>query len=150
MNVLDRDLWDLYREGKTICLTTNGIVRKDGLAVMGKGVAFQATHRIPGIQKALGKHLIERGNYGHYFPEFRVISFPVKHHWKDRASLELIGSSCDFLHGLCAVLDNSICPVYLPKPGCGSGQLDWSDVRPLVKSLVDSGRVVIVDRSVTV
>lgn len=148
MNVLNADIWDLWTQGKIICITTNGDVRKDGLAVMGRGVALQATRRIAGIQQALGQSLKTHGNVLRYFPEKKIIIFPVKHHWNERADLKLIGESCDALHGLCAALDNSICPVYLPKPGCGNGGLDWTDVRPIVKPLVDEGRAIIVDREV--
>ena len=48
-----------------ICLTTNGIVRNDGAAVMGRGVAREAVSRWPGIEYRLGHMLRAEGNVVH-------------------------------------------------------------------------------------
>lgn len=44
-----------------ICLTTNGAVRRDGAAVMGRGVAAEAKKRWPGIEYYLGRLIEEEG-----------------------------------------------------------------------------------------
>ncbi len=52
------DLFD--QKVEAICLTTNGFVRKDGKAVMGRGVAAQAVVRWPVLPYILG-HKIRHG-----------------------------------------------------------------------------------------
>ena len=45
-----------------ICITTNGFVKKDGCAVMGRGCAQEAKNRYPNINKLLGIHINTKGN----------------------------------------------------------------------------------------
>ncbi len=40
------DIWEIPGDARVI--TTNGVVRKDGACVMGRGVALQAKMRYPG------------------------------------------------------------------------------------------------------
>jgi hypothetical protein len=67
-----------------ICITTNGFVKKNGEAVMGRGCAKQALQRYPSISFTLGNRIVTGGNkvhlrikededFGH-----AVYSFPVK------------------------------------------------------------------------
>jgi hypothetical protein len=50
------DLWQLadFGHADAVCITTNGYVRRDGHAVMGRGCALQAAKRWPLLPKVLG------------------------------------------------------------------------------------------------
>ena len=152
-----------------IVITTNGDVKRDGGAVMGRGVALQAARSWYGLQKVLGKKLQNKGNrvrlltkddaavpYLHLPRKndallvavpWHIISFPVKHHWMDKADPELIEKSCKQLSKLISKKDWK--RILLPKPGCGNGNLSWKkEVRKIVKSYFGkSDKVVIVTES---
>ena len=99
------DLWGFPADAYVV--TTNGAIRADGAAVMGRGVALQAKSRFPGIEHALGKLIREYGNHVGVIPRLAgwppvaAISFPVKHHWRQAARSRLDypfgqGSCLDF------------------------------------------------------
>lgn len=129
------NLWDFYDLGEYVCITTNGVVRSDGACVMGRGTANQATKKIPGIQFEIGNLIKLHGNVPHYIPKKRIITFPVKHHWADEADLELIKQSAETIQigTYMALLQH----VYLPRPGCGNGRLNWATVKPMIASILD-------------
>jgi len=160
-----RDIWEIFADiilEEAICIPTNGYVKSNGQAVMGRGVAKQATRRIPGIQKILGKAIVQNGNIVQVvYPG--VIAFPTKpafgvcaldksnvvSHWRDNAKsgqgvpgwamlsdLALISASLDQLEEL--QQEKGWGRVYLPRPGCGAGGLDWEkQVRPLCEQTGD-------------
>lgn len=84
-------------------------------------------------------HLEAMGNTVGVFPLFRLVTFPVKVHWKDTASLDLIRRSA---LDLMATLDMPpLWPtrkVILPRPGCGNGGLSWVHVRPVIAPILDN------------
>jgi hypothetical protein len=133
------NLWKFFGQNHNVVLiTTNGMVKKNGEAVMGRGCAFQATQLFPGIAKVLGHSL---QNFGNHVALLRsgLWSFPVKHNWYEEADLKLIAQSTEELRGAIEPTKN----YYLPRPGCGNGKLKWEDVKPIVSSLPDN--VFIVD-----
>lgn len=135
MPEVQSDLWSYLDLDYSICITTNGTIRKDGSAVMGRGCARQAADRFPELPAVLGANLLNHGNHTHVLKEFqpskagpsrRIFSFPVKHNWFDRlADLNLIRRSYQELLVLRAEDEK----VVLPRPGCGVGNLRWEDVR---------------------
>lgn len=134
------NLWDFHEQGHYICITTNGTVRRDGACVMGRGIAKQAALKFPRFPYAVGERLnywgcTEVGQLPFVFPEFRLITYPVKHHWSDVADIKLIEESAQLLMTCVPVMQMS--RVYLPRPGCGNGRLQWSDVRPVVAPILD-------------
>lgn len=114
-----------------ICIPTNGVVKRDGNAVMGAGVAKQAYGRCLLLPRRLGKALRTYGNHVLTLGLFRNyqfwMAFPVKHHWKEKADLKLIERSCIELASLARNDPTSL--YLLPRPGCGHGGLDWAEVR---------------------
>lgn len=143
MEVKYKHLWTLHRND-WVAITTNGDVNRFGRAVMGRGVAFQARNVFPDIDRTLAVYLNKYGNRVFVMEDMRIITFPVKHHWQENASLKLIGESCLQLN---AVLDKlKLSRLYLPKPGCGNGRLKWEDVEPVLDELLDE-RVVVVDHA---
>jgi hypothetical protein len=137
------DIWEAYNAGLWIVIPTNGFVKLDGNAVMGRGLAWQAKERFPCLQLDLGERLKEYGNHVFVFSRYRIITFPVKHKWMEDADLNLIQRSCMELRKL--VEDGYIrsLPIYLPRVGCGNGKLDWKDVKPILEATLDNRFIVI-------
>lgn len=165
------DIWDMYDDGKTICITTNGSIKQNGAAVMGRGVAGQAKKRVWGLDIVLGKLLAKNGNVvQRIFPREQIFAFPVKpawavcrwdksnivEHmqakykpgwsvpgWASTASIELIEQSAHQLTLLRGL--GHFDEIYLPRPGCGAGGLIWDLVEPIFEDFGDW--LVIVDRT---
>lgn len=134
------------------CVTTNGIVKMNGCAVMGAGVALRA-NQLYKCDKTLGVLLQSNGNHCFRLGEvrnpengvlFQLFSFPTKNHFKYHSSINLIIQSCGELMELCDKYD--INRAYLTPPGCGNGGLDWDvEVEPVISKYLDD-RVTIVLR----
>jgi len=139
------DLWEQHEAGEWVCITTNGIIKSDGTAVMGAGVARQAADRFPDLPSKLAEYLQIHGNRVFMFPKYRVITFPTKHHWKDKSSIDLIKKSCRELMELLNTYPQHIPAVWLPRPGCKHGGLQWEEVKSAISPLLDS-RVIVIDR----
>lgn len=136
------DLWD-YPADATI-ITTNGTVKNDLFAVMGRGCAREACQRYPGMEKLLGHHLMCFGNQVYCFQmqdDRILITFPVKHNWYESANIDLIRKSCFELDVHMERLELE--SVVMPRPGCGNGKLDWKDVKPVIEPLLDDRYTVI-------
>ena len=150
-----------------ICITTNGFVKKNGEAVMGRGCAREAAKLMPGLPEILGSHLNNPavGNRVLAHGPWRkmcIVTFPVKpnhsycisdksnvvKHMRDRfkagdrvpgwacvADIELIKESAIQLAAL--THDSSWTHVVLPRPGCGAGELDWKDIKPILDKILD-------------
>lgn len=122
------NIWDYWEQGEWVCVTTNGIVKSGGLAVMGRGVAKQAVDRVPEIQRQLGWKIAMHGNHVFTFLPHRIITFPTKEDWRNASLPHLIARSCRELRRQTAGR------VYLPRPGCSNGGLDWEDVKPILET----------------
>lgn len=137
MEVCNINIWDAYDAGHLIAITTNGTVKKDGSAVLGAGVAKQATERFPWLPSALGDHIRHSGNVLGRFGD--IYTFPVKHNWYEAADLSLIKNS--YLDLVASLQGDTI---FLPKPGCGNGKLKWKDVAFVLQPIAESN-IIIVD-----
>lgn len=129
-----------------VCVTTNGILRKNGWAVMGAGVAKACVENYPNAAAVLGTKISMHGNIAqviHDTDEGPIISFPTKYHWKDASDLDLIKRSCRQLMDI--IVDWDLERVLLPQPGCTNGGLNWNDVRAAITPILDE-RVVIISR----
>lgn len=144
---------DLWRQqyANAIVITTNGDVRHDGNAVMGRGIALEAANRFYGFSKTFGDRLKSEGNrvsafrasflngYTDRTNNFDwVVTFPVKHHWSQAADPDLIEISCRQLR--CITEGMGWTRVIMPRPGCGNGQLDWVDVKPILEKYLGQDR----------
>jgi hypothetical protein len=140
MREIKDNLWQLHRHGEWIVITTNGTIKRNGEAVMGRGVALQAKEQFPSLSAELGMALNRIGNVPHVFFKYKLITLPVKHEWMQQADLKLIEQSLGILTHIDRRLEASKYEpptVYLPRPGCGNGGLKWEDVRPLCEKLPD-------------
>ncbi len=127
------NLWEA--DGKFIkCITTNGITKRNGELVMGRGVAKQAVDRFPNIGYDLGNLIKRNGNIVYYLEQFNIASFPTKHDWRGKADIYLIKRSC---YQLNALLDKLNRLAVLPRPGCSNGHLDWErEVKPVISQIL--------------
>lgn len=121
-----------------ICVTTNGVVRKNGRAVMGAGCALSAKNKFPDIDLKLGKLIKQNGNIVQIIitnPK-PIISFPTKVVFWEKSSIPLIEQSVLQLVKLTNEMGWK--KVILPKPGCNNGGLDWiSQIKPLLEQNLD-------------
>lgn len=137
---LSGNIWDYHSEGSWITITTNGTVKKNGECVMGRGIALQTREKFPLFPLFLGAKILESGNHVHFWEDYRLVTFPVKHNWWEKADSELIRRSAEELVGSWLVEET----LYLVRPGCANGQLNWAEVKPIIGPILDD-RFVIVD-----
>lgn len=132
------DIWSAWKLGFYIIIPTNGFVKKNGEAVMGRGLAWQASQKFPTLPKELGDRIKSCGNMVFVFMKYRIITFPVKHNWMEDADPELIKLSAIYLQDI--FKDNLMglpTPVFVPKVGCGNGKLNWTNVKPILDKILD-------------
>ena len=113
-----------------ICVTTNGSVKKNGEAVLGRGNALEATWYIPRLKNHIGVDNKEYGTVVHYYPNWKLFAFPVKYKWHQHANLDLIRNSCKQL--VHYIKEYKIDKVLLPVPGVGNGKRCIADVMPIL------------------
>jgi hypothetical protein len=158
---------DLFKQtwAEAICITTNGFVKKNGEAVMGRGCAKAATTKFPTIASELGKNLMTVGNLPAELlstKDYTIFSFPVKkgnglcapdkdnvvEHmqsrfkpydsvpgWALKADKELIMHSAQLMMDWADRLN--LKSIIIPRPGCGAGELTWDDIRPGLEKILD-------------
>ncbi len=106
------------------------------VGVMGKGLAHAFKEREPDMFRAYkricdqrelepGKLWLWRGK-GSW-----VLNFPTKVHWRNPSQIEWIEQGLSKF--VSAYADKGITEISFPQLGCGNGNLDWSDVRPLME-----------------
>ena len=142
MNITKADLWDLHRANETICITTNGEVKKNGRAVMGRGCARECAERLPETPLVLGNAIRQQGNRVYFYARRNLFFFPVKHAWWERADIDLIRTSIQQLSEEINYRDCGC--VFLPMPGCGNGGLTWTQVAPLFEGC--HPHIIVVDK----
>ena len=143
------NIWNLEADGR--CIPTNGMIRRDGNAVMGAGLALQAAIKYPELPRKLGKEL-KHSNKVYAFPYYVtegnisvrdviLYTVPTKHHWKDKSDIVLIEKSLEQLafHARAACLKR----VLITKLGCGLGGLNWNQVEPLMSKYLDDRFVLV-------
>jgi hypothetical protein len=139
------DIWSFASQGY-IVIPTNGIVKANGEAVMGAGMAKEAASRFPGLPAELGGRIKKTGNRNYYFTKYGVMTFPTKHDWKDPSDIQLITQSAAQLGKDLEVLRTQGRDIryFLPKVGCGLGGLKWEDVRAAILPHLDDNMVTFV------
>lgn len=128
------DMFEDYLDpGIWYVITTNGYVKNNGEAVMGAGTAKYARGLHPDLSHILGDFILSHGNVPFILP-YGFVSLPVKHHWKEKADIDLIDRSLRTMRILWDTYKDKRRQIYLPRPGCGNGGLSWYHVRPLVEN----------------
>ncbi len=154
MNIIKANIITLHENGKIICITTNGFIKKNNQGVLGRGNALAAATRYPTLPINLAIHIKQNGNVVGPIGK-RIISFPVKpasgnyeqvldkvrymykpgnqipgYHCK--ADLKLIEQSLNQLGEF--INKFNLEEVYLPLPGCNNGELEFKDVEPILET----------------
>lgn len=153
MNILKANIVDLHQNGKVVCVTTNGYVKKNGQAVMGRGNALAMAKEYPVLPVNLAAHIIKNGNNVGPILK-RIIAFPVKpitgtfdqvldkirymykpgqtipgYHCK--ANIEIIERGINQLNDF--IIKFNLQEVFLPLPGCSNGELTLEQVQPILE-----------------
>jgi hypothetical protein len=148
MRVIVGNLWE--SKADLLVVTTNStLIGSNQKLVMGRGAAFQAACRFPGLPAAAGRE-IQESAFGFIdgWPVYGFVEvlaskkdkrhmglFQVKLNYHDPARLSLIGTSVacllDWLSGHPKVT------VAINYPGIGNGHLSRDMVEPILKELPD-------------
>lgn len=107
------------------------------VGVMGKGLAQAFKQREPqmfmGYKRLCDDHLLEPGKLWLWRSSRSwVLNFPTKIHWRDPSRLEWIEAGLEKF--VSAYEEQGITEISFPKLGCGNGNLDWDEVRPVMES----------------
>lgn len=106
------------------------------VGVMGKGIALEFKKRYPEMFErykiACEKRILTIGKLMFISaPDHMLLLFPTKENWRYPSKLSYIEK------GLKQFCDNyaqrGITSIAFPKLGCGNGELDWEEVRPLME-----------------
>lgn len=132
------DFWAIPADIR--CITTNGALRRNGNAVMGKGIALEARNRYHDLEAILGSFISRYDNHV-FLLGYNLISFPTKYHWKQDSDIELIKRSAKEL--VCLLKDNKARRVLLTRPGCGNGNLNWPDVKVAIQDILSDNKFIV-------
>ena len=106
------------------------------VGVMGKGIALSFKKKYPEMfttyRKACDKHQLIIGKLMLWYgPDHWILNFPTKEHWRNRSKMEYIEKGRMAFQRKYA--DYNITSIAFPKLGCGNGELDWKQVKPLME-----------------
>lgn len=136
------NLFDYINEDNAaICITTNGTIKKDDKAVMGRGCALEIKKHYPDIDKHLGFVLKKYGNHTCRM-YYNIFTIPVKHNWFEKADIELIKRS---LNELVDLVPPEFSEIIIPRPGCGNGGLSWNFVKEEIKDILKDDKFMVID-----
>lgn len=130
-----RDGWDFTAAAAAsghraaFAVTTNLGIRRDGTAVMGKGIALQAARRFPDLPRRYAAALREGFPVTHFAAE-RIVTFPTKDDFRHNSDIDLMILSCREL--VSVVWRDEIAYIAMPPAGCGNGGLDFAEVCPFL------------------
>lgn len=106
------------------------------VGVMGKGIALEFKKRYPEMFERYKQYCDEKLlTVGKLFlyrtPNKWVLNFPTKVHWRNPSKLEYIEAGLQKF--VASYTTYGIASAAFPQLGCGNGNLDWRDVRPLME-----------------
>lgn len=172
----NQNIWALTSQG-AIGIPTNGFVARNGVGVMGAGLAYDAKNRYPGIVYELGLHLRKNGNVVGWLRKepHQIIAIPVKpsfHKIENQnqkrkilprvRKLYGIGETVPGFHCMADIeliesslnqlvefiAKNSLNTVFIPLLGCGNGGLSPTrDLFPLLERMNLPDSIVLVVKS---
>lgn len=122
---------DIFKSPAQVLVNTVNTV-----GVMGKGIALEFKKRYPDMflayREICEKRRLRTGSLMLcYEPDYWVLLFPTKEHWRNPSRIEFIEAG---LAKFCRTYaEKGITSIAFPKLGCGNGELNWSDVRPVME-----------------
>ena len=122
---------DLFKSPAQVLVNTVNTV-----GVMGKGVALEFKKRYPEMfqiyKETCDKRRFRTGSLMLcYEPDHWILLFPTKEHWRNPSRMEYIEAG---LSRFCRTYaEKGISSIAFPRLGCGNGELNWEDVRPVME-----------------
>ena len=122
---------DIFKSPAQVIVNTVNTV-----GVMGKGIALEFKKRYPDMFQAYrdicDRRKLKTGTLMLYYePDHWVLLFPTKENWRNPSRMEYIEAG---LAKFCRTYaEKGITSVAFPKLGCGNGELNWSDVQPVME-----------------
>jgi len=106
------------------------------VGVMGKGLALSFKQRYPEMfeayRKACEKHQLTTGKLMLWYAQDHwLLLFPTKENWRNPSKLEYIEKGLNKFVNTYA--DKNITSIAFPRLGCGNGELNWDEVKPLME-----------------
>ncbi len=106
------------------------------VGVMGKGLALSFKQRYPEMfdkyKSACEKHLLTVGKLMLFYEvDHWLLMFPTKENWRNPSKIEYIEKG--LMKFVNTYADKNITSIAFPRLGCGNGELDWNDVRPVME-----------------
>lgn len=106
------------------------------VGVMGKGLALSFKERYPQMYEkykmACEKHLLTVGKLMLiYEVDHWLLMFPTKENWRNPSKLEYIEKG--LMKFVQTYAEKNITSIAFPRLGCGNGELNWADVKPLME-----------------
>ena len=122
---------DLFKSPAQVIVNTVNTV-----GVMGKGIALEFKKHYPDMftayRTACEKRQLKTGKLMlWYAPDHWILLFPTKEHWRNPSKLEYIENGLRKFVNTYA--EKHITSIAFPKLGCGNGELNWTDVQPLME-----------------
>lgn len=150
LEIENEDIFKIAKgQNEAICITTNGMIKTNKHAVMGKGIAKTADNLFH-ISQKLGEYLERYGNRAFDMGFFaannqephHVLTFPTKHDWRNDSDIKLIEESAKQIVRICDARNITKC--YLPPVGCANGHLDYEkQVKPVLEKILDDRFIII-------
>ena len=137
-NIIKCDIFTQLNKVDAVCVTTNGVVKRNGELVMGAGIAKQFAINFPQLPKLLGDKVSTHGNYVYHVGDYgctAILSFPTKHNYNDNSCIELIKRSAIRL--VKWANQSGAKSILIPSPGTGLGGLDKSLVYNVLNNILD-------------
>lgn len=140
-DVVKGDLWEYQTAigGEWVVIPTNMTIKKNGNAVLGRGVAKQALDKYPLLDMWYGNILKmhqEKVGEDHYIGfaidyTLGLIMFPVKDYWSEKAQMDILKWSFKQLRLFLLLNPNQ--KVVMPVVGIGFGEIPIKKVEHLME-----------------
>lgn len=122
---------DLFNSPAQVLVNTVNTV-----GVMDKGIALEFKKRYPDMfrryREICEKRKLRPGTLMLcYEPDHWVLLFPTKEHWRNPSRIEYIEAGLAKFRRTYA--EKGITSAVFPRLGCGNGELDWTDVQPVME-----------------
>ena len=146
------DIWKFHGEGHYIVIPINGSINTYRENVMGRGLALQAKRRYNELPAITARCIAVRGLQVFEMSILTLFMFPTKFAWKYDSDIGLIRRSCLQLQEIADSWSNikhhdwSIKKIYMPRVGCGNGNLNWNDVSLILDEILDDRFIVVEDK----
>lgn len=142
---INGNVWDILDENSTLYILTNDTItviynsetlEEKVFNPMSGGIALEAAIRNRNLPIIMAECIRNNSYYlgKDLFSGAELMRFPTMHNIGEYADLLLVKSNLYRVKEYC--LSNPERKVYLPRPGCGIGDLDWEDeVKPLCEEI---------------